>query len=167
MLIRNPERVIILQLPVLRYADGRLQTVHCCKFCTRPRPRTVSNHTDFRKGSNRVQNASKILSFTLVLNVSRGDLAGDGEKMLGEMAPKFGDEMTFKFGEDVLLSSLLSGRRRLVRYEDRRDTLGGGVEKSGGGMVKSGPPETGARLFRFTSKVMLEDFFMSWNVSSI
>ncbi len=111
----------------------------------------------------------KILSFTLVLNVSRGDLAGDGEKMLGEMAPKVGDEMSFKFAEDVLLSSLLSGRRRLVRYEDRRDTLtgGGGVEKSSGGVAKSGPPETGARLFRFTSKVMLEDFFMSWNVNSI
>jgi hypothetical protein len=105
----------------------------------------------------------KILSFTFVLNVSRGDLAGDGEKMLGEMAPKFGDEMTFKFAEDVLLSSPLSGRRRLVRYEDRRDTLtgGGGVEKSGGGRAKSGPPETDAKLFRFTSKVMLEDFFMS------
>jgi hypothetical protein len=125
----------------------------------------LSNHNDFRKGSNRVQNASKrqILSFTLVLNVSRGDLAGDGEKMLGEMAPKFGDEMTFKFAGDVLLSSLLSGRRRLVRDDDRRDTLtgGGGVEKSGGGRVKSGPPEIGAKLFRFTSKVMLEVFFMS------
>jgi len=109
---------------------------------------------------------------TFVLNVRRGDLAGEGEKMLGETASKL-DVDVFKFADvfqmaddDVLLvakdSSLFSGRRRLARYDPaRRDTLkgGGGVEKSGGVLVKSGPPETG-KLFLFTSKVMLGDFFI-------
>jgi hypothetical protein len=61
MLIRNPERIIILQLPVLRYADGRLQTVHCYKFCTRPRPRTVQYlHTSFRMCANRVHQTTVV-----------------------------------------------------------------------------------------------------------